>query len=394
MAREFADVDADLKSWGDRIARIGKSIETLTQNPAFLRLKTQSRLGALTGVSATRGPLAVSAVDQLWELFLSLDKTLAGANELRSGKNPFTLESRYDEIDTLLTRPSIVAPADPTTLATLTLDSGPARRMTLAEVFRAMDRSFTEARDIVAAAARGWDSSTALDALREKATRLAAERAALHFAPPSSLTQANAALEAAGKASESDPLGCEDSTKTIEALIEAADSALGAARKDDSDARAFLKSAQARLEMLAALDAEMRQTRDLRLAKIAAPPPESTPPVDPAPGLQDWLDKLSRTIEGGRARAVLVGAQSWTAQIAASEAALAACRDADRKLLEARDNLRGQFSALKARADDLAAQNRLAPESASLIAQTADLLFGRPISLPEAVQMVRRCEKI
>jgi hypothetical protein len=394
MPRDLADIDSDLKTWGDRIARIGKSIETLTQNPAFLRLKTQSRLDALAGVSKSRGALAVSAVDQLWSLYLSLDKTLAGAVELRNGKNPFTLESRAAEIDALLTAPSINAPADPTTLATLTLDGGPTRRMSLADVYRSMDRAFTEARDIVAAAARGWESAGALEPLREKAARLAAEGSALRFAPPAALAAADAALSAAADASESDPLGCDDSTKTIAALLETADSALAGARKDDSDARAFLKAAAVRLDALAALCADVRQTRELRLAKIAAPPPESPPPADPTPELKDWLDTLTRTMETGRARAVLVGAQSWNVQVAANEAALAACRDADRKLLGARDNLRGQFSALKARAEDLAAQGRLAPENAALVAQTADLLFGRPTSLPEAVQMVRRCEKI
>jgi hypothetical protein len=394
MPRAFADIDANLKSWSDRIARIGKSIEMLSQNPTFLRLKTQSRLGALQGVSKARGALAVSAVDQLWSLYLALDKTLAGAEELRGGKNPFTVESRYAQIDALLSQPSIEPPADPTSLATLTLDGGPTRKMTLADVFGAMDKAFNEARDIVAAAARGWESAGALDPLRERAASLSGEARGLHFVPPPALAEAGAALDAADRATEADPLGADDSAKTIGALLDSADAALSGARKDHGEAKAFLKNAEARLGALAALCEEVRATREKRLATIAEPAPEAEPPADPAPELRNWLDTLKEAMESGRARAVLVGARSWTAKIVADEAALAACRDADKKLLDARADLRGRFSALKARADDLKARGRLSPENAALVAQTADLLFGRPTPLPEAVQMVRRCDRI
>jgi hypothetical protein len=90
----------------------------------------------------------------------------------------------------------------------------------------------------------------------------------------------------------------------------------------------------------------------------------------------------------------VVGAQSWFAQIARAETVLQACFEADKLMLDTRLDLRGRFSAIKAKADGLKAQNRLTADGAELIARTAEVLFGRPTPLPEAVQLMRRCDRL
>jgi hypothetical protein len=394
MARAFADIDAELESWSARVGRIGKSIEMLSQSASFLRLKAQTRLDALTGASKARGAVAVAALDQTWALYLSLDQTLSRAEDLRAGKNPFTVESRYAEIETLLKRHSVTPPPESASLANLALDAGPERKLALADVVAAMETAFNAARDIVAAAERGWASVQSLEPFRARLEKLAAEAQTLRFAAPLQLGQVRAALDAAAKSSDADPLGADQSATSIASLLDAADAALASARGDAATAKAFLDSAEARLNALAALRAETEDVRAKRLAAVADPPPEQAPPAETTPALRAWLERLREAFGAGRARAVSVGGKSWLAQIEADEAMLKACRDADRKILAARDDLRGRFSALKARADDLATQGRLGAESATLMTETGDLLFGRPTPLPQAVQLLRRCERI
>lgn len=394
MVRAFADIDADLKSWSERVARIGKSIETLSQSVAFLRLKAQTRRDGLSGVSKARGAAAVSALDQIWSLYLSLDQTLARAEELRAGKNPLTVGSRYEEIDALLKRPSVRPPEEATSLATLKLDADPEHRMALAEVVAAMEKAFNTARDCVAAAERGWASARALDLLRARAEALAVEAKGLQFAAPLQLAQVVLALDEAAKTADVDPLGVDQTAVATARLLDEADAALAAARANSAAAKAFLDSAQSRLDALASLRAETEATRTKRLAAVIEPLPEAATPADPLPALRGWLERLRETMAAGRAKAVNIGAKSWEAQCDSDAAALRTCQDADKKILKAREDLRGRFSALKARADDLAAQGRLNADDSALMTETAELLFGRPTPLPQAVQNLRRCERI
>jgi hypothetical protein len=394
MSRPLADIDADLARWSDTAARIGRSIETLTQSPSYLRLKAQSRLGTLTGISKSRSAAAVSATDQLWRLYLTLDKTLSEAVELRRSKNPFGADERHGKIDALLTGPAIELPGDQTAFAQMTISGAPDRRLSLADVFRAMDTAFNEARDIVAAAERGWQNEAAFDAFRATAHRLTAEAATLGFGTPTAIDQAFGAMDAAAISCENDPLGCDAATRQIDDLLKTADLALAAARQDRAAADTFLRDAQARLEALGDLTTRVARARDDRLAQIADPQPAAATPTDPAPELRVWLAKLTQTAKQGRTRATLVGAQSWLAQIARAEAALQACFEADKLMLDTRLDLRGRFSAIKAKADGLKAQNRLTADGADLIARTAEVLFGRATPLPEAVQLMRRCDRL
>jgi hypothetical protein len=394
MSRPLADIDADLARWSDTTARIGRSIETLTQSPTYLRLKAQSRLGALTGVSKTRSAAAVAATDQLWRLYLTLDKTLTEAAELRRSKNPFGADERHGRIDALLTGPAIELPGDQTGFAQMTISGAPDRRLSLAEVFRAMDTAFNEARDIVAAAERGWQNETAFDSFRATAQRLTAEAALLGFAAPAAIDQAVKAMDEAAIACENDPLGCDAATRQIDDLLKTADLALAAARQDRAAAERFLHDAQSRLDALGHLTTRVAGVRADRLAQIADPKPAAATPADPMPELRQWLEKLTKTAQDGRTRATLVGAQSWLAQIARAEAELQASFEADKRMLDTRMDLRGRFSAIKAKADGLKAQNLLTADGAELIARTAEVLFGRPTPLPEAVQLMRRCDRL
>jgi hypothetical protein len=392
MARSHAEIDAALARWTETAARIGKAIEGLTQDPVFLRLKAQGRLGALTGATRSRGEAAVLAVEQLWTLYLAIDRQLAEAAELRRSNNPFGRDERFEKIDAILCGPSVALPLQPIGLAEMTLTGVQDRPATLDEAVAAMEAAFAVARDTVLAAAGVWTRPIDLAAFSARIEALGAEADALGAARPPSLPEATRRIGAAQAAIDADPIGAADARAEIAALIAEADAALGSARADLAGAKQFLAEAESRVAAIAAAYEQAAKLRAERIAKIVDPAPAAGLPADPAAELRDWLATLARTCAERRPRAALVGAKPWSTQAARAEAELAALAAEDRKLLDARQDLRGRFSALAAKAEARAAEGRLPAETVALFNETRALLFGAPTPLPQAVALLRRCE--
>jgi hypothetical protein len=390
--RSLADIAADLAHWTETAARIGKAIDGLTQDPAFLRLKAQGRLGALTGVTKARGEATVLAGEQLWTLYLTLDKQLTEAAELRRSNNPFGREERFEKIDAILNRPSVSLPSQPIGLAQMTLTGATERLAPLAELLAVMETAFVEARDTVLASAQAWNRTIDLAALRAPIDALKNEAGALNSAIPLSLTEALKLIDQAETNIDSDPIGTYNAAAKIEALIAEANLALTSPRADLADAKKFLAEAEIRLADIAATHEKTIKLRSDRTKKIKDPKPASAVPADPTAGLHAWLSTLAETVAKGRPRAALIGAKSWTAAADEATSVLTASAAEDQRLLDMRQDLRGRFSALTAKAEARAAQNRLTPETITLFNQTRALLFGAATPLPEAIALLRRCE--
>jgi hypothetical protein len=394
MLRPHHDIDADLARWTTTAGRIGKAIEGLTQDPGFLRLKAQLRLGALTGVTRIRGAAAIEAAEQLWMHYLNLDRQLAEAAELRRSNNPFGREERFERIDAILTGPAVALPDRARGLATMTLNGTPDRPATLAEVFQAMETAFETARNTVLAATRVWNRPDILVGFRERIAALEAEAVELGCARPLALADATRIIATAAAAVDADPIGADDAGAEIAALIVKADDLLASTRADHTAAKAFLADAESQLTGIGLAYARTVKLRAERMATIKDPVPSSAVPSDPAVELRTWLATLAKTFADRRPAAVLIGAKSWVVQAAKSIGELNAAADEDKKILDVREDLRGRFSALTAKAQARAAQGRLTPEAAALLKETRALLFGAATPLPEAVALMRRCETI
>ena len=90
----------------------------------------------------------------------------------------------------------------------------------------------------------------------------------------------------------------------------------------------------------------------------------------------------------------MIGGKSWLTQADQALSTFQAIEAEDKRLLDARDDLRGRFSALTAKAQVRASEGRLSAEAAALFKQTQALLFGASSPLPEAVSLLKRCENI
>jgi hypothetical protein len=394
MARAASAVDADIARWEEVKARIGKSIDGLTQEPAFLRLRTQSRIGCLAGETAVRGAAAVSAAEQLWLLYLSLDRTLSEAAELRRSRNPFGAEDRLNRADAMLTGEAISIPTAQATLGRMTLGGKQDRRYTLAETLDAMTTAFESARDTVLAAERGWAQAQGFARFRERIASVAAEARGLGYAAPAALAQAAEEVDKAELAVVEDPVGADVANGRIEALLAEADAGLAAARADMKAAREFLSQAEARLDALKTLRETAAKSRAERLEKVADPLPDAELPADAAPELRQWLETLAKTMRDGRPRATVRGAESWRAKAAESETEIAALMAKDVKVLDARRDMRGRLTALSALANARAAEGRLANDARESFNAARAALFGPAARLPDAARLLRLCEKI
>ena len=394
MSRSLSEIDADLSSWMEIVARMGKSIEGLTQDPTYLRLKAQSRIGALLGATKERAEATVSAAEQLWTLYLTLDKLLLEASELRRSSNPFGREDRLEKIDTILTGKTADLPAQPVGLAQMSLAGISDRRASFREVFTAMDAGFNYARDTVIAASKGWSHALDLSCLRDKISAIKAEAGELGCPCPPLLEDASKLLDTTTSEIENDPIGAVDAAEEVSSMISKAGDALASARRDFADARAFLASAEARLSDLIARYAHATGLRSDRMAKISEPMPAVVLPADPVDELRTWLTTLTQTVTDGRPRAALVGAKSWTARADRALDDINSVVNEDQALLDLRLDLRGRFSALTAKAEFRKAQGQLTPEIATLFGQARELLFGGPTPMPEAVALMHRCELV
>jgi chromosome segregation ATPase len=330
----------------------------------------------------------------LWLLYLSLDRTLSEAAELRRSRNPFGAEDRLNRADAMLTGEAISIPTAQATLGRMTLGGKQDRRYTLAETLDAMTTAFESARDTVLAAERGWAQAQGFARFRERIASVAAEARGLGYAAPAALAQAAEEVDKAELAVVEDPVGADVANGRIEALLAEADAGLAAARADMKAAREFLSQAEARLDALKTLRETAAKSRAERLEKVADPLPDAELPADAAPELRQWLETLAKTMRDGRPRATVRGAESWRAKAAESETEIAALMAKDVKVLDARRDMRGRLTALSALANARAAEGRLANDARESFNAARAALFGPAARLPDAARLLRLCEKI
>jgi hypothetical protein len=391
-----ADVDAALARWRDLAAHAGEAIDALSHDPVYLRLKTQGRAGNLTGASRAAAEDVTAAVDRLWNWYLLLVEAIAKADELRRTKGLLGGEDRLERAAALLEGPSIQLPAPPSGapssgLAARDLTPATPATITPTNLLARMNDAFAMARDLVLAAERGWDGGLRLVPYGTRASALNDEAARLGCSAPSALAEIGRLIAEAEASVEADPIGAAGAGDHIAILLDKADAALAQPRADAANAQAILDAGSQTLAALADLFTDTQRGREARLAAIADLP-DAPALADPSPDLAQWLTALVKALAEGQARAVRIGAGRWDAAAHNAEASLTAQRDADRRLLAAREDMRGRFAALSVKARARRTQGRLPPEAGALLTRAEGLLVGRPTPMAEAVQALRQLE--
>ena len=342
-----------VNQWTAHLTTMTSNLMDLYQaeSTKIIRVRLKDPVNGFRGVTREKASRAVEALDHLLEQYESLSHVVDEAADLAKKNGIFhNYEARIND---LLNGPSVALTQEQVALHDRGLldDEQRVIRATPANVLAQMEQSFALARDALSAIASAMaNMRPRLVALKDETTRLNNWVGALKVPTTTALPDVSQALSDV----ERDPIGNAAEIGRLEATI--------ALRRDelqaiDADQKAVLarvargKTALAELQDLivrsAAASAEARQT--------IGPPEELAPPAgDKAmASLTEWLRSLEQNSTEGRFAAVKVGMVKWEREVNDQLNAARASYDHNRGLLDERDELKGRFKALSAKADIL-----------------------------------------
>jgi hypothetical protein len=303
-----AATDPTLDAWRAQVAALGGRLVDLESDTTV----AVARSGVLTGGSATLWAETDAGIASAWEAFRTVDELLD-----RAAKDP---RHAHD----LLTAANVPAPP------------GQAAPVDATTAVRAAVASVERAEEVARRLAAAWGDFAARIRTSSDAAKAAGDAATVRSA------DAVAALLA------SDPLAV---TEADVAAVEASAAASAGRRRADQAAvgRFDVDMIRART-LLAALttDTETAAT-ELAHASSRIVGVQPTAPVADLPGLGAWLDRIADAAVGDKAAAA--GAlQGWFAAAEARRAELDAALTPARTGMRRRDDGRGLWTALRAKA--------------------------------------------
>jgi hypothetical protein len=345
-----AATDPTLDAWRAQVAALGGRLVDLESDTTV----AVARSGVLTGGSATAWAEADAGVAAAWEAFRTVDELLD-----RAAKEP----RRARE---LLTAANLPAPPGQGT----PVDATGAVRAAVAAVERA--------EDVTHRLAAAWGDFAARIRTAADAARAAGDAATARSADAVAALLASDPLAVA----ESDVAAVEVSAAASAGRRRADQAAVGRFDVDMTRARALLASLTT--------DAETAAT-ELAHAASRIVGIQATVPVADLPGLGAWLDRIADAAVGDRVAAA--GAlQGWFTAAEARRAELDAALTPARTGMRRRDDGRGLWTALRAKAG----QRRLdeQPDVVAALDAAQSELWTAPCDLAKAEAALARLSAV
>ncbi|RYC33870.1 hypothetical protein D3273_01035 [Lichenibacterium minor] len=337
-----------VEMWRDRLAVAARNLADLNDSDDVRHLRARlAGLDAFEGATLAQARRVAASLDGLWADYLLVARTVDEAAAL--ARRPLFGQPRDGDAAALLDGPSIRLPAVSVPLrARGLLDSAErSAAVTPSAMLDAMVEGFEAARRGAAAIAAAVTANCIkLDGLR---------------AEPAARGQPMAArLDAAARALDRDPLGAAALLAPLPAalaVVRAEAEALERHRAALAGEVALARADLVALELaVARRDAARRGAAGLDIgpsADAAGAQDFAGGPQDFAAGLQDlaaWLDRLAALAAAG-AGAAAVGLGRWRAACAEARRAAQAEADGIAARSRERDDLRGRFRALLAKAE-------------------------------------------
>lgn len=409
----IAEIDRAFTQWDARIQQVDENLLALESLDVVQRLKGQGYYPplAVEGLTKTRVEPALATLDEIFAQRTAIVEILDQARALRHTLSVrWPAERTLHEIGALLFGPSVPLNETKTPLARrgLLTASSNEQRLPPEELLARMTRAYDEARDMILAVERAWDTldPTIEGAVHEVET-LEQMAHALGTAADAELMPVRVRLATARQRVERDPLGTEvglmdtlvpvlrEVRERLAALLtqKMADQAVARRARDDAEA-AILRAR----DLLGVLQTEQADTyaRYLRCQAEIVPADAITPPPDAAKitDLAEWLATLERTAANKRWPAVVIGAERWEAVAQVTLAAIRTARATCDASLAARDELLGRLVARRRQVQ--AAMHRgvaVSPELEREAFEAETLLRHHPTPLREAEARVTVYER-
>ena len=401
---DLAPIDQRIAAWDERLRRIDESLLALEGDATYQMLSGSSGTPApLEGITKERVRPALDAMLRLFEQRQKVTDVLDRAKEIRASISPYSLwgtEEKLQEIDALLSGPSVVMTLELTPLAERRLLDVAARDVAMApeQLLHAMVSAFDVARDAVVAVRNAWSKlEPAIDEVDRDLAILKKRAERAGGAIPSELLGELALIErelsALRRAIAFDPLGASGTLTAafrprFVALREHLDEAIGArARVEAALADATAMRAEIDVARAAAAEAIADIAREYP-ASLQAPRRHAVDAAELAE-LDGWYRKLESTVAAGNFHRAEIG-------VARYRETATAYLDAERGIVKARDalsgkrsELAGRLSARRAQLASLAARGVVVPDDLERRGREAEAALGkRPFAIDAATPLV------
>jgi hypothetical protein len=377
------------------IHRLRGAAESIGANLLEVELDPNRKLldaTALEGASATRWAEASATLTQLWQWRSLLDGFLARVAQLR-GTRARLQTNQLTELSALLRGASIELSDQHVPLEQRDLlgDYGAALRCTPDELLARMSEAFDEAKTVLAAIAKAWE--TLIPRLRSvhEALEQSAELArTLGDAEPRELELARRRLAELAEALSKDPLSVSGGDiEPIEDSLQATRRDLDGLEEVSREIARLLGDARNLLEELHRAAQLGKEANEQALIKIAAPGvPE---PLELDGALEAQLEDVAEISHSGAWREARAALEQWTSRARSLLDQAQRIAAENRAPIEARNQLRGLLDAYQAKAKRLGLIEDL--ELAGMFDDARDVLYTAPTDLARAAELVRRYQQ-
>jgi hypothetical protein len=392
-------IDQLLADWKQKIDLASQNLIDLHGLPTYQRLCGVSGFPPvqLTGTTLARVTPALEAMNELFQHFDLLIKTINQATELRKQLSPLWVsEVKVREIEQILTGSSIQLAVVQIPLAQRGLLSMAQTANAIAplQLLAAMTSAFDLAKNAVLEVDAAWmHLEPALAASEVEIVSLQRLAESLGQGSVGELSAARQKITALRDKIESDPLGVSANfDREIKPLILRVKATVEESVRQQNQMREKFACAHHLLSQLTELNRQTETAFRESEEKIADHLTLQTP-LDPAQieALSQWLTRLETKFKQNLINPIQIGLENWIAKakiyIAKEERAYAA----NKAPLELRAELRGRLDALQAKA---LARGLAENAILSQLAENAKrLLYTRPTPLDKAAELVTQYEQ-
>ena len=405
------ELDALLNDWQQKMGYVGQNLFELYELPTYQRIMGEGGMpkAALTGKTEQQVKLAIADLTQLFQLFELLRETIDRAKSLRSQVPKRGDDGIVTQIMTLLTTSSIQLPQQlvPLQSRDLTSSSTQGGSVTADGLLSMMAALFSEAKTIVLDVDTAWNQlETPLIQFQQQAVSVIQELTTLIQRAPGMVPVAiqqqmdgfQAEFKAVHEAIDTDPLTAEISLiQQLKPSLDAMTQHLAnlatqhqdMKRRLDNSLRGMTELRSAHQTGLLVFAEWQEKVVDHPTASMTTKP--SMPSIEIITELTQWLHRLSMAYANNNSSAVYIGLTRWQSQFEQTMSQVQTSTTQAKRGLQSRIELRGQLTAMKAKAGALGRSEDLT--LGAIEVQAKQSLYTRPTDLLCAQQLIREYEQ-
>jgi chromosome segregation ATPase len=381
-----------IATWKERLAAISANAYELSESESTKRVRIRTREGHYQGMTKQCAEQAIVQISRLRDDYLLLARLVDEAEQAHQAGLFTSRESRDEKVVTLLCSPSIARATGTVPIARRTLLGSASHidQITPDQLLAIMQSEFESARDLLnrIGSVEGQGHQQLNDLRRdyagmeERAARLKAGSDRPSFIELQEL--------------QSDPLNAQAGIESLKRGLQAWSASLDELEQLRAGAQETVSQAKASLKTSDQLhqDYQSQLTRFKQLFGEAAATTLKMTPGNPLEMLASWCATLESLLQAGQWNAVNVGGSRLNAALVEAIGNVnRAIAEIHTRCAEA-DELKGQFTALKAKEKSMSGVTTASQTTMALRAQIDAALKARPLSIDGVRTLLQKYQQI